>query len=322
MRARRIEIFWLPAAGTAANFAAWALLDLPGRVALLKTEYGNQLIRADTRPLVLCSAGILVAAWTVLVTTDRPGAPSPLSHLLYYVAFGVLATDTLFFVGAHGRAAAEAGLPGWAFMTVIPAAWCGRHVATRLEDARAVQEAPDELRGRGPTLRLGANERALWVERREGPGGLPALLVGTFIAVVLVATMVANRGLASSVVLQAAFLTACLLYGFATYSVEVTVSEWGVVVRGGAFRVPFWRIPLGEIVEARAEDVDPGLLGGRGYVAKGGRRCLVVRAGPGLLLRRRIGRDVLVSVGRADEGAGLVNALVERHLQSAVRERA
>lgn len=312
MRARRTQLYWFPVVSTALVVAGWGLLDIPGRVALVRGDYGIQLWQVDASALVLWSVVTLAALWTVQATTDRPRRPSPVSHHVYYAAFGVLSTDVLFLAGAHGKVAADAGVPVWVTIAVVPAAWCGRHVASRLEDARAAQEGWDTGPVRRPTLRLGPGEKALWIGRREGPGGLPMLLAWTFIAVVVVATMVASRGLTPGLVLQAAFIAATLLYGYVTYAAEVTVSEWGVVVRGGALRFPFWRIPLNEIVEARAEDVRPGIFGGYGYLAKGGRRCLVVRAGPGLLLRRRTGRDVLVTVEGAEEGAGLVNALAGR----------
>lgn len=315
MRARRMQLYWFPLGTTVAVVGGWALSDPPETGALVRNAtYGFRIGRFDTASFLTWSVAILAAAWTVQALTDRPRKPSPWSHHVYYVTFGVLYADLLFLAAAHGRTAAAAGAPLWAFAGLVPVAWLGRHVAAKLEEARARAEGEwDAGPPRRPVLRLGRTEAALWVGRNKAPGYRVSLWAGTVAYALIVLLAFHTHGVLSLAdAPPLAFATAMLVYGYLTTSVEVTVGEGAVCIAGGPFRVPLCTIPFDDVVEARVEDVRPRHYGGYGYHAKGGRRCLIVRAGDALVLRRRSARDMLVTVDGAAEGAALVNALVAR----------
>jgi hypothetical protein len=322
MRARRTQLYWFPFVSALAVVAGGILLDLPGRAALFRSsEYGIQIWPVGTASFLGWSLGVLAVAWAAQAMTDRPRRPSPISHHVYHAAFGVLYVDVLFLAGAHGRGVDETGVTYWALLGVVPAAWLGRHVASRLEDARAEEEGEwDAGPVKRPSLRLGANERALWVGRRECWGYRPILYLSGPSTALAVAWAIGYAGIAATP--QVVFFVGSLLWHYATCSAEVTVWEDGVRVVAGVFRLPVLRVPLDAVAEARVEEVRPGAFGGYGYLRKGGRRCLVVRAGPGLLLRRRAGRDVMVTVEGAEEGAALLNGLIARRSAAGVRGRA
>lgn len=320
MGTRRLQVYWLPGGSMLAVVAAAVLLDLPERGALVRSpEYGFQIGRYDTTSFVAASLLVLALAWVAQAVTDGPRRPSPVSHFAYYAAFGVLYADLVFLGGAHGETAETAGWSLWAFAGLVPAAWAGRHVVSRLEDARAREEGPwDTGAVRRPPLRLGAGEKAIWVGRREAPGYRFQLWLSPPLHALALGLLFWTRGgLGIDDLPIGAFLLGSFLYHLLVASaVEVTISESAVRVATGPLRVPLWRIPLEEVAEARVEDVRPRAYGGYGYLAKGGRRGLVVRAGPGLLLRRKRGRDVLVTVEGAEEGAALLNALIERRARA------
>ena len=315
MRTRRLQIYWFPLVTTLAVVLAGLLLDLPERAALFRnSQYGFQLWSVDTSTFLTLSVVLLVVVWTIQLLTDEPQRPSPWSHLVLYVAFGVLFLDLMFLVGSVGRSEEATGSEYWWVVGLIVAAWAGRFVATRVEDTRAREEGLRVGEGtRRPALRLGRTEAALWVGRKEMWGYRWQVYLGPVFAVVAAALLgwtYGGYGIAD--LPMAIFFTVTLIYGYLTMSVTVVVDETKVRIEGGPFRVPLWRIPLSDIEAASVEQTRPRAYGGYGYQAKGGRRALIVGTGDALVLQRRNGRDVVVTVDGAEEGAGLVNGLVRR----------
>lgn len=72
------------------------------------------------------------------------------------------------------------------------------------------------------------------------------------------------------------------------------------------------RVPLDQIRQATAEDIRPLAWGGWGYRIKPGRRALVLRAGPGLVLDLRNGNRFAVTVDNPEDPAALINGLLTR----------
>lgn len=93
-------------------------------------------------------------------------------------------------------------------------------------------------------------------------------------------------------------------------SVQVTVSQRGVVVSLGWWGYPNWRVPLGTIGRAEVEQVNPMAYGGWGYRLRPGVRAVVVRGGDALKLVRSQRYDLVYTVDDAETGAGLLNAIV------------
>ncbi|HEV2756730.1 MAG TPA: hypothetical protein VG318_13250 [Actinomycetota bacterium] len=311
--ARRTQLYWFPLASTLALAGVALLLDLPARGVLAGGEHaGVWIVRVDTTSFVVWSGVALAALWTLQAATDRPRRPSPWSHHAYYVAFAILCTDAVFLAVNHGGGAPSV----WLYALPVGAAWLGRFVAARFEDARAREEGEWDADGATrPSLSLRGSERALWVGTKRGWGYRTQLVgapVATLALIVMQLSVRPGAGFWWDDALWIGFALSMLVYGFLTMSVSVTVGESAVTVAGGPFRIPLWTIPLEDLVEARAERVRPRQYGGWGYHAKGGRRCLIVRAGDALVLKRKAAADVVVTVDGAGEGAALVNALIAR----------
>jgi hypothetical protein len=87
------------------------------------------------------------------------------------------------------------------------------------------------------------------------------------------------------------------------------VDRRGLRLTSAVAGVPLKRIPLTDIISAAAEQIDPADWGGWGYRVAPGRSALVLRAGPGLVLRLRDGRRFAITVDRPQNPATLVAAL-------------
>jgi hypothetical protein len=87
---------------------------------------------------------------------------------------------------------------------------------------------------------------------------------------------------------------------------RVIVDRRGLRLIAGPFATVLKRIPLAEIVAAQAAHVDPMRWGGWGYRVMPGRSALVLRAGPGLVLRLTDGRQFAVTVDDPDTPAALL----------------
>lgn len=98
----------------------------------------------------------------------------------------------------------------------------------------------------------------------------------------------------------------------ATSSFRVRVDRQGIAVRS-VLGWPGWTLPLSDIAEARAVDIDPlREFGGVGLRAgRDSRFGVVLRKGPALEIRRGNGSAFVVTVDGADEAAALANALAD-----------
>lgn len=309
---RRIQIYYLPGATLGAVAGAWLLLEsrLPERAALVRNgRYGIQIGWFDTSAFLGTAMLVLALAWVAQAVTDRPRKPSWVSHTCFYVALGTLYATGIFLAGSVGRNEPETGVGLLAFAGLIPAGWAGTVMAARIEDARARQEGAWDDQGARPSVGLGPSEKALWTGSQKMRGH-DAALWGAPLVVVFTIVLSLTDGFYAYELLPIGFVVVMLAYGLVTMSVQIGVFEREVRVSGGPLRVPLRRIPLAEVVAASVEHVRPRDYGGWGYHAKAGRAALVVRGGDGLVLRRRKGRDVVVTVDDARAGAGLVNDLL------------
>jgi hypothetical protein len=94
-------------------------------------------------------------------------------------------------------------------------------------------------------------------------------------------------------------LAAMLLFS----NVRVIVDRRGLRLLAGPFSTPLKSVPLADIVTAEAVHIDPLKWGGWGYRVIPGRSALVLRTGPGLVLRLRDGRRFAVTVDDPDTPA-------------------
>jgi hypothetical protein len=151
-----------------------------------------------------------------------------------------------------------------------------------------------------PRLDLAEGERAVYVTTVRSRGFV-ALGIGC--AVVGVALMVFVSLLVGAAV-------AVTVAALALSQVTVRVDETGLRIGfGPAVRV---RVPLADIRQASAEEIRPLAWGGWGYRVLPGKRALVLRGGPGLVLDLRNGNRFAVTVDEPETPAALVNGLLDR----------
>ncbi|GAA4543229.1 DUF1648 domain-containing protein [Pseudonocardia xishanensis] len=157
--------------------------------------------------------------------------------------------------------------------------------------------------GSAPVLHLGETERASWTGRSHSRmlAAMGALMVPVGLVIGLLLTWVAG----------ATLLAAGLLLVWSCV-VTVTVDRAGLTVGWGPFGLPLVRVPLADVAEAHVEDVVPLGYGGWGLRLQPGTVAVVLRAGPGLVVTRRSGRTLVVTVDGAETGAGLLNGLRDR----------
>ena len=191
--------------------------------------------------------------------------------------------------------AAAAGFPVW----VLPLSLAVGALAGLAGHRTAPQPAaPVGGPPPAPPLAIGANERVSWSRRVSVPWARPVALlvlaVGGGIAlldgpgpVALVAVLVAGTALVLG-------------------SARVTVDRHGLTVALGLLGRPRVHVPAEDVASATTADVAPMRFGGWGYRVVPGGRGIIVRGGPALVVTRRSGRRLTVTVDDPGTAAGLL----------------
>lgn len=152
-----------------------------------------------------------------------------------------------------------------------------------------------------PPLAVGATERVTWSRRVSarwsGPVALLVLAAGAGALVV---------GPAPVALVALPVAGAALLLG----SARVTVDHRGLTVALGVLGRPRVHVPREDIASATTTDVVPMQYGGWGYRIVPGGRGIIVRGGPALVVTRRSGRRLTVTVDDPATAAGLLAGLV------------
>ncbi|MDN5821603.1 MAG: DUF1648 domain-containing protein [Brachybacterium sp.] len=194
----------------------------------------------------------------------------------------------------------DAALPTWLLVLltigpVVPALLL--HTVLPRPDARL-----ETGTGPVPMLDLKPGERAVWVGRARS---LPLLLGG----VILVAL---GGGLLLTAPAAGVPVLVVGLALLAAHQITVRADRSGVRVSWGLQRWPRHTYALEAVTVAESVEIDPLHWGGWGYRRSRHGIGLVLRRGPGLLLRRDGLSDVAITVDDATSAAGLVNALTQR----------
>ena len=212
---------------------------------------------------------------------------------------GGIAVMTLL-LARDAATAQEVRLPWYAVTGAIAAALAVPALA-------ALVWPPPAPAGRGPVdpalprLDLAEGERAVYVTTVRSRGFV-ALGIGC--VVVGVALMVFVNLLVGAAVI------AVTVAALALSQVTVRVDETGLRLGfGPGVRV---RVPLADIRQASAEEIRPLAWGGWGYRVLPGKRALVLRGGPGLVLDLRNGNRFAVTLDEPETPAALVNGLLDR----------
>lgn len=91
-------------------------------------------------------------------------------------------------------------------------------------------------------------------------------------------------------------------------SVRVRVDPSGLSVRFGPLGWPRRRLGIATVAAVALATIEPVEWGGWGYRVLPGRQAVVLRRGPGIVVRRHDGRHFAVTVDDAATGAGLLEA--------------
>jgi hypothetical protein len=130
----------------------------------------------------------------------------------------------------------------------------------------------------------------------------------TAMAAVLLLTGLVLLGRPAAGIPLAVAGAALLLLG----SARTTVDRHGLTVALGVLGFPRLRVPLDEIDSVSATDVAALQFGGWGYRLVPGGAGVIVRSGPALVVTRRSGRRLTVTVDDAATAAGVLAGLRER----------
>lgn len=201
----------------------------------------------------------------------------------------------------------DAELQPWAILPAFAVAAAAGSAAHLLERSRPV--APATSPPERATIGLHPGERAVWSARVRGGWALfAAAALGTGF---LVAAWLGGQWW---LVLPGAVAALSV----ATVSeIVATVDERGLTIAYGPLGWPSQTVPLSEIATAEAIDIDPWRVGGWGIrkvPRRAGATAIVIRAGEGIRVQRRDGRDLLVTVPDAGGAAGLLNDLSGRRV--------
>ncbi|HEX8629205.1 MAG TPA: DUF1648 domain-containing protein, partial [Catenuloplanes sp.] len=267
---------WLPAVVVAATAAAW-WDRLPTRLANHWSGPGEPDGFSSTSAAWWWSFAIAVLAGLVAVAAAVAQRRSPAARGLFALAGaagGVAAAG--WFVSARATLAAdtpETARLGWhAAWFLLGMAWIA--VPYLVNGHRGTNAAPGPAASVG--MALAPQERAVWTVTLRSPLIIVTTLATTAVTVALVP--VAGWWL---LLVAAVPVLAMLAFG----SVRVSADRRGLRLVANLLRVPIKTIPLARIEAATAEDIDPMAWGGWGYRVLPGRSALVLRAGPGLVLR-------------------------------------
>jgi hypothetical protein len=315
------------AAATAAPFVLALIAYLTSYVLLydrlpasIATHYDGSGVPNDFvgRDAVLfVGAGLLLPlgiVWT-WCTVGRTGPVPPLALWgmpaggWALAAFPGYVLTAMLHANAGAADGASARFPAWHFALALgialTAAALGALLARAIVGSIPPGQAPQTPQG-GTTDRidLGANEVASWA---RGLAPWTMLLAG-------VATLAGSAagwlaaGWVVSLPLLLLGLTALLLA-----SAYVTVDRRGLTVAPALLPWPAIRIPLSGMAEASTRRISPTAdFGGWGYRVRMHRTGLVTRSGDALVVRRRSGREFVVTVDDAATGAALLATLLDR----------
>ncbi|MGB4779354.1 DUF1648 domain-containing protein [Microbacterium sp.] len=266
---------------------------------------------------LLAGVGLGIAAlltFTALPSLRR-GVRSPSYRLLGALSLGealflTILVTALTLPQAGLADAADAPLVGLPMALAIVGAVVGLVAGWFLQPH---QDAAPVAVEHVDTLDLQPGERAAWLRTvTMARSGMIVLAVGILVLV-------------GSIVLT---WTATDEFAPRLITLIVTVGVAVAVVTNVAFRVridaagltatsvvgwPRLRVPLADVAEAAVVHVDPmGEFGGWGIRWAAGRTGVVLRAGEGILVRRRSRRDFVVTVDDAETGVALLTALSSR----------
>lgn len=160
----------------------------------------------------------------------------------------------------------------------------------------------------GPTLTIDAGERVVWTGlASSGILGVVVLFLALlFVGSVVVAIITETSQLWITAVV---FFVAGAASSFLVPA-RLTIDRRGVRLASALFGVPLIRVRLEAIEKVATGDIIPSQWGGWGYRLSGAGVAYVGRRGPGLIITRRGGSAVAITVNDAEQACAVATALV------------
>ncbi len=308
---RRLALWGVPGTIVVATLVWLATITghLPDPVA---THFGPDGVAdgfTSTAGIIPAFVGMQVVLWGLLGALVAGQGP----HVAGGRGLLALPAGMVGFLGALGavtlwpqRGLVDASQVTLDAATVVVAVGAGaltwlstRFVAPPAAPADATTAAPPADRPRVPL-----DGTAVWQERTPSGRAMPVT------AAVIAVASIALWWLAGAVVGALTLLPVVAIVASTRF--DVTVGPGGVVVRG-ILGFPRTHIPLEVIRDADVEAVQPFLqYGGWGWRLRSDRTAVVTVRGPGLLVTRTDGAQLIVSLDGAARAAGVLNQLLDQ----------
>lgn len=269
---------------------------------------------ADTWPTFWMFAAIvagLTAGSIALVVAART---TPQARLWVGIVVALSGLSALAWT-ASAEATAAAATPeeavlGARLLLLIPVVGLAAlaFVVTPPAEAQTGGEDDDEPRER-PTPPLRSGDRLVWSGTTGSAWfGAPAaaLIAGGILCLVAAITTPALIAAATFLL-----LLGCTLLLLA--SVRVVVDARGIRLVSTVFRIPLIRVKLDDIDAVTAEQISPLRWGGWGYRISTRGIAYVTRKSEGIVITRRRGADVAITIGDAEQASAAAELLVDQH---------
>jgi hypothetical protein len=282
---------------------AWLVArpDLGERIATHFTLGGRADGFGSAGSFVALMTGIslVTAAVGVLVVLRAGGGstPRPYVAVVAFTSWIVCTTSVAVLLAGRDVAPGRAR-SGWGdtLVSVLVALVLATAAALLLPPATS-RVARTPLPTPGYELRPG--ERAIWI----GTAHSQALVVASVVVAVVGAATLPVQATIGVTTLVIAILLAWL------HSLTVRVDSSGLTAHFGPLAWPRVHVDLEDVDGISAQEIEPLRWGGWGYRFTRRGTALVVRRGPGLVIGRRGGSDLAITVDDPDGAAELVAAL-------------
>jgi hypothetical protein len=198
--------------------------------------------------------------------------------------------------------------PRLALLVIVLA--CGAAVYLLLPASPAPRTAAS---GR-PSMSLAHGDRVSWTGVIVSRALEIAVTLMCVVFLAVLATALFSRQGAAWVAVVVLFVAT--LSTFLLVPVRLTVDRRGIRLVSVLLRVPLIRVPLENIDTVTADAIDPMSWGGWGYRVSGAGIAYVARRGPGIVITRRSGGAVAITVDAPEQPAAVANGLIAARAQA------
>lgn len=240
--------------------------------------------------LAIAAAGALLGLAATWKPSLGPALPVATALSATFASSWILSVALTVSAGDPGQAQL-----GWWILVLFAAMGWGLAIYAVLPPTAAPASSAPRL-----ARPLAPSERAVWTGSVRSPWML-ALALAFFAGAVVTALL-------GELLIAGSLMFGALLIG-AISAVDIQVDRTGITLRSWGIR---WRrIGLERIESASAEELKPSQWGGWGYRISSRGTAVLLRGGPGLVARLSSGRAFAVSVDSPEDGAALLNSLID-----------